>query len=109
MNWDKWGKREAQRNAWDKRVQAIRCQSCHRLRMHPKMDDPRTWNCGCGGMSFISSHPHNDEMQLAMKLYAREIETSGAYTRIAEEILNEGRAKHPLAGDMPIRAKNYSN
>jgi len=103
MDWDKYGQREAQRNSWDKRVQAIRCVSCHRLRHHPKQDDVRTWNCGCGGMSFVSSYPHPDEMNLALKLYSREIEQSGVYSQIAREILNDGRAKHPLGSDMPER------
>lgn len=108
MDWGRYRAREAQRNTWDKRVQCIRCTSCHRLRAHPRQDDPRTWNCGCGGMSFVSSQPHNDEMQTAVKLYSRDIEVGGVYTRIAEEILNEGRAKHPLEGDMPLRARLYT-
>jgi hypothetical protein len=62
------------RRTRDPRVQAIRCTSCHRLRAHPR--DARTYNCGCGGTAFVASFPHPDEEQIALKLYAREIEES---------------------------------
>ena len=109
MSWDAWGRREFQRNASDKRVQAIRCTSCHRLRQHPKQDDPRTCNCPCGGFSFVNSFPHPDEEQLAIKLYSRELEENGTFTNIAKEVLDDWRAKHPVAGDTPERVKLYSS
>ena len=71
----------------DPRVQAIRCINCHRLRHHPKTDDPRTWNCVCGGIQFVASFPHDDELQLAIKLYSRELEENGTYNAISQEII----------------------
>jgi hypothetical protein len=71
----------------DPRVQAIRCLSCHRLRRHPKKEDPRSFNCGCGGLAFEETSPHDDELQIALKLYAQEIEESGVYNKISQEII----------------------
>ena len=73
--------------AADPRVQAIRCLSCHRLRPYPKKDEPKTLYCGCGGISFQNSFPHDDELQIALKLYSREIEESGVYNKISQEII----------------------
>jgi hypothetical protein len=55
----------------DLRVQAIRCSDCHRLRENPTKERVA---CGCGSIRFVSSYPHPDEEELALKLYAREIE-----------------------------------
>jgi len=77
-----------QRSA-DPRVQAIRCSKCHRLRAHPKKDDPRTFNCGCGGLSFETTFPHDDELPLALKLYARELEENNTYTLMSQELIRE--------------------
>jgi len=74
----------------DPRVQAIRCVNCHRLRHHPKSDDPRTWNCGCGGIEFVSSFPHDDELQIALKLYERELEENNTYSLISQELIRSG-------------------
>jgi hypothetical protein len=81
-----WARREHRRNTFDKRVQAIRCSSCKRLRQHPQQDDLRTWACGCGGIEFVNSFPHPDEEQLALKLYQREIEESGIYEKITQDM-----------------------
>ena len=54
----------------DHRVQAIRCSDCHRLRKNPSKGEV---SCGCGSIRFVSSYPHPDEEELAMKLYAKEI------------------------------------
>lgn len=72
----------------DPRVQAIRCTDCHRLRAHPT-GDPRTFYCGCGGVRFVDTFPHDDELKVALKLYAREIEESNLYVKIAQEIIQE--------------------
>lgn len=53
-----------------KRVQAIRCADCHRLRRHP---DKVRLNCACGSLRFVKTFPHPDEEQLALKLYADEV------------------------------------
>lgn len=74
----------------DPRVQAIRCVGCHRLRAHPKKDDPRTLFCGCGGIAFIAAFPHDDELQLAVKLYSRELEENNTYGAIAQEVIRSG-------------------
>ncbi len=58
-------------------------------------------------MSFVSSSPHRDEMARARKLYYREIEEGGIYQKIAQEILADGQALHPLQGDLPGRKKLY--
>jgi hypothetical protein len=71
------------------------------------MDDPRTHFCVCGGIGFVSSVPQPDEEQLALKLYGRELEEGGAYTKIAREILDDWRAEHPLDGDTPERKRIY--
>jgi hypothetical protein len=71
----------------DPRVQAIRCLGCHRLRPHPKTEDPRTWNCGCGGIRFEATFPHDDELALALRLYSREIEERNLYGVIAQEVI----------------------
>ena len=73
----------------DARVQAIRCKNCHRLRAHPKLDDHLTYECGCGGVQFFATFPHPDEEQLALKLYAREIEEKNLYSNLAQEIIRE--------------------
>jgi hypothetical protein len=57
---------------------------CHRLRRHPTNAVP---NCACGSVRFVSTFPHPDEEQLAFKLYQKEIEESGIYTKIAQEIV----------------------
>lgn len=108
MDWIKWKARNQKRNKSDKRVQCIRCRDCNRLRAHPRQDDPRTWNCGCGGLTFVSSHPHPDELQLAIRLYSRDIEEQNSYSNVAKEILDDWRAKHPLEGDTPERVRIYS-
>ncbi len=59
----------------DLRVQAIRCMDCHRLRRHPSGKRP---DCDCGSIRFVSTRPHPDEEQLAMELYAKEIELLGS-------------------------------
>lgn len=74
----------------DPRVQAIRCLNCHRLRKHPRTDDPRTWNCVCGGIQFVKSHPHEDELQIALKLYSRELEENNTYGAVAQEVIRSG-------------------
>ena len=73
----------------DKRVQAIRCYNCHRLRAHPNSEDHLTHMCGCGGVRFFATFPHPDEEQLALKLYAREIEEANLYTNLAQELIRE--------------------
>jgi len=73
----------------DPRVQAIRCLGCNRLRQHPKKDDPRTWNCGCGGIQFVTTFPHDDELPLAMKLYARELEENNTYSLMSQELIRD--------------------
>lgn len=73
----------------DPRVQAIRCLDCRRLRRHPKTDDPRTWNCVCGGIQFVRSFPHDDELQIACKLYERELEENNTYTLMSQELIRE--------------------
>jgi len=44
-------------------------------------------------MQFVGSMPHPDEEQLALKLYAREIEESNLYGAVAGEILSEWKEK----------------
>lgn len=65
----------------DDRIQAIRCMGCHRLRPHPRgnvdaasviTDSARV--CICGDIRIMKTFPLEDEEQLALKLYAREIE-----------------------------------
>ena len=73
----------------DPRVQAIRCMSCHRLRPHPKNDDPRSFNCGCGGIRFETTFPHDDELQLACKLYSRELEENNTYSLASQKLIRE--------------------
>ncbi len=68
----------------DVRVQAIRCMDCHRLRLHPNNG---ARNCGCGSIRFVSTFPHPDEEQLAIKLYSKELEESNVYTKISQEIV----------------------
>ena len=68
----------------DVRVQAIRCSDCHRLRRHPNKGVP---NCACGSVRFVSTFPHPDEEQIALKLYEKEIEESNVYGTIAQEIV----------------------
>ncbi len=53
-----------------KRVQAIRCADCHRLRRHPNNG---RLNCACGSLRFMKTFPYEDEEQLALKLYADEV------------------------------------
>ena len=69
----------------DIRVQAIRCMDCHRLRLDPTNGRP---NCACGSIRFVSTFPHPDEEQLALKLYAPEIEKKNLYEKIAQEVVN---------------------
>lgn len=85
----------------DKRVQAIRCRSCHRLRQHPRTDDFRTWSCGCGSLQFFASFPHPDEEQIALKLYHREIEEANLYTRLGQEIIADWRHRLAEPEDKP--------
>ena len=73
----------------DPRVQAIRCSRCNRLRSHPRTDDPRTFNCGCGGVEFYDTFPHGDEVQLALKLYSRELEENNTYSLMSRELIRE--------------------
>ena len=73
----------------DPRVTAIRCKCCNRLRQHPRTDDWKSFYCGCGGTQFFASFPHPDEEQLALKLYARDLEERNSYSIIADEILEE--------------------
>ncbi len=75
----------------DPRVQAIRCNGCHRLRPHPKHEDSRTWNCACGSLAFHTSSPHDDEMQLAIKLYRDEIDKANLWGGVVNEGLDEWR------------------
>ena len=69
----------------DIRVQAIRCMDCHRLRSPPTKGRP---NCACGSIRFVSTFPHPDEEQLALKLYASEIEAKNLYDKIAQEVVH---------------------
>jgi len=87
ISWEEYGRRA--KEITDPRVQCIRCTNCHRLRHHPVKDDPRTWNCGCGGMSFQDAFPHNDELSLAIKLYSREIEINNLYGHLAMEVIHK--------------------
>ena len=89
MDWAQWAEREAKRAKLDRRVQCIRCESCHRLRQHPKKDDPRTWRCPCGGTSFLETFPHPDEVQIALKLYDREIQESNVLSAVVQEMAQE--------------------
>lgn len=86
VSWEEWGKREVEIS--DPRVQAIRCTGCHRLRQHPEQDDPRTLYCGCGGITFQDAFPHDDEVQLAIRLYSRQIEEKGLYAAVAAEVVH---------------------
>lgn len=78
----------------DPRVQAIRCTGCHRLRPHPRID---SIHCECGAVDFQSTHPREDEFQLALKLYAREIEERNLLGRLAQEIADEKDNEYGLA------------
>ncbi len=80
----------------DPRIQAIRCLGCHRLRAHPKHEDSRTWNCVCGSLAFTASSPHDDEMQLAIKLYQDEIDKANLWTGVAQEIEGQDPWRNPL-------------
>jgi len=62
------------RVASDRRVQAIRCLSCHRLRPHPRDDVPESFNCWCGGVRFVPSFPFPDEETWALSIYKPELE-----------------------------------
>jgi hypothetical protein len=73
----------------DPRVQAIRCMACRRLRSNPRSDDPRTWNCACGGIDFVETVPHDDELQIAVKLYSRELEENNTYSLMSRELIRE--------------------
>jgi hypothetical protein len=59
-------------------------------------------------MQFYASMPHPDEELLALKIYAREIEESGIYTKIAQEITNDWRAEREVPDDTPNRVRLYS-
>ncbi len=85
----------------DRRVKAIRCMSCRRLREHPKPFLTKTWACGCGCTKFMQSFPHDDEMPRALILYAQEIEERNLYTAIAQEINDEHRVSYGDPGDIP--------
>lgn len=85
----------------DPRIPVVRCRVCHRLRPHPRIDDTRTWNCDCGSMQFFSSFPHDDELELAKRLYSRDIEEKNMYARVATEIMDEWRAKYGIPTDKP--------
>jgi len=78
-----------QQGAADPRVQAIRCLACHRLRPYPKKDEPRTLYCGCGCISFASTFPHDDELQVAIRLYSRELEENNTYSLMSQEIIRD--------------------
>ena len=73
----------------DPRVQAIRCMDCHRLRKNPTSGRP---NCACGSIRFVSTFPHPDEEQIALQLYAEEIEAANLYGVIAREVVEDHRA-----------------
>ena len=53
-------------------VQALRCRGCHNLRLHPN-SGVLTCPC-CGSLTFYTTIPREDEMTVAMKLYAKEVE-----------------------------------
>ena len=85
----------------DPRVQALRCKDCHRLRRPPTARRP---NCACGSIRFVSTFPHPDEEQIALKLYAPEIEAANLYGLIAREVIADHQAtnvgcKSKLFGD----------
>jgi hypothetical protein len=92
----------------DRRVRAIRCMSCRRLREHPKPFLTKTWACGCGATKFVQSFPHEDEMQRALILYGQEIEERNLYAAISQEILNDHRIDYKEPGDTPGRVRIYS-
>jgi hypothetical protein len=88
----------------DPRVQAIRCNSCHRLRAYPVQRGTKYGkgrHCHCGGVSFHPTFPHPDEEQLALKLYAQEIEKSNLYGIISREVVSDWRAEHGSDDDKP--------
>ena len=87
MDWKTWGEIEKKRNRWDKRVQAIRCSGCHRLRAHPTKE---RISCACGSLEFIDTVPHDDELPIALKLYEREIEERNLYGKVAQELIATG-------------------
>jgi len=37
----------------------------------------------------VASVPHEDELQLALKLYERELEENNTYSRMAQELIRE--------------------
>ena len=100
-----WRKRELTRNRYDKRVQAIRCMSCHRLRAHPTKT---RINCdACGAVGFEATFPDADEERIAFQLYEKEIESTNIYDSIAQEILDGWRVGGD-PNDSPTRTRLYS-
>ena len=63
----------------DKRVQAIRCTSCRRLRPHPIGDQPDTLWCACGGREFQLSGVLPDEEDLAVEMYEPQLKERGLW------------------------------
>ena len=72
----------------DPRVAALRCTGCHRLRPHPRKGKPNTFACGCGSIEFIETGLHSDEEAIAKQLYRDELDESGIYLKIGQEILD---------------------
>jgi len=54
-------------------------------------------------MQFVPSYAHPDEMQIAWKLYSRQIDERNVFGRIYQEIIHDWRVKQDRLGDTPER------